>query len=116
LRGAAHRLIAPSACARDVRPADLFFEKGVGQFEMLMFVGVRVEKLTAARADALHVGGVVHGKPGAFVKVAGVTVHVPPAGLIHVEPDHLLADRTLRDERVKPPSPQQLDELNDPYR
>jgi hypothetical protein len=42
---------------------DLFFEQGVRQLEMLMFVGVRVEELSAPRAHALHVGGVVHGQP-----------------------------------------------------
>jgi hypothetical protein len=96
--------------------ADLFFEQGVRELEMLMFVGMRIEQLSASRTHALHVSGVVRGEPGTFVEVARVTVHVLAAGLIHVEPDHLLADWTLRDERVKPPSPQELDELNDPYR
>jgi len=81
-----------------------------------MFVGVRVEQLAASRADTLHVGGVVHGQPGAFVEVACVAVYVTASGLIDVEADHLLADGALRDERVKPTSPQKLDELDDPYR
>jgi hypothetical protein len=77
---------------------------------------VRVEQFRAPRADALHVGGIVHGQPGARVEVTGVTVYVSAAGLIDVEADHLLADRALRNERVKPPSAQELDELDDPYR
>jgi hypothetical protein len=50
---------------------------------------------------------------------------VAAAGFIDVEADHLLADRTLGSDRVKPPSAQEsaqeldaqeLDELDDPYR
>jgi hypothetical protein len=46
---------------------------------------------------------------------------VAAAGFIDVEADHLLADRTLGGDRVKPPSAQELDaqeldELDDPYR
>jgi hypothetical protein len=46
---------------------------------------------------------------------------VAAAGFIDVEADHLLADRTLGSDRVKPPSTQELDtqeldELDDPYR
>jgi len=80
-----------------------------------MFVRAWVEQLSAPRADAFHVGGVVRGKSGAFVKFTRVAVHVLSAGLIDVELDHLLADRTLGHERVAPPSAQELDELNDPY-
>ena len=100
----------------DGRRPDLFLDQGVRQLEMLMFVRVWVEQLSAPRADALHVGGIMCGNPRTFVEFACVAIHVPAAGLVDVEPDHLLADRTLGHERVKPPSPQELNELNDPYR
>jgi hypothetical protein len=93
----------------------LFFEKGVRQLEVLMLVRVWVEQLSAPRADALHVGGVVRRKASAFVEFARVAVYVLSAGLIDVELDHLLADRTLGHERVDPLSAQELDKLNDPY-
>ncbi len=82
---------------------------------MLMFVWVWVEQFSAARTDAFHIGGIVRGKASAFVEFTRVAVHVLSAGLIHVEPDHLMADRTLGRKRVEPPSAQELDELNDPY-
>jgi hypothetical protein len=46
---------------------------------------------------------------------------VAAAGFIDVEADHLLADRALGGDRVKPPpaqelDAQELDELHDPYR
>jgi hypothetical protein len=40
---------------------------------------------------------------------------VAAAGFIDVEADHLLADRTLGGDRVKPPPAQQLYEFHDPY-
>jgi hypothetical protein len=95
---------------------DLFFEQGIRQLEMLMFVRAWVKQLSAPRADALHIGGIVHGKLSACIEFARVAIHVPTAGFINVEPDHLLTDRTRRHQRMKPPSPQELDELNDPYR
>jgi hypothetical protein len=95
---------------------DLFFEQRVRQLEMLMLIRVGVEQLWAPRADALHIGGVVDGEPSTFVEVARVAIHVLAAGFINVEPDHLLADRTLGHERVEAPSAQELDELNNPYR
>jgi len=41
---------------------------------------------------------------------------VAAAGFIDVEADHLLADRTLGGDRVKPPPAQQLYEFHNPYR
>jgi len=38
-----------------------------------------------------------------------------PAGLIVVQTHHLMTDGTLRIERVKSPSSQELDELEDPH-
>jgi hypothetical protein len=83
---------------------------------MLMLVRVRVEQLSASRTDAFHFRGIVHRQAAAFVEFACVAVYVLTAGFIHVEPDHLLADWTLGHERVEPPSAQELDELNHPYR
>jgi hypothetical protein len=41
---------------------------------------------------------------------------VAAAGFIDVEADHLLADRTLGGDRVKPPPAQQFYEFYNPYR
>jgi hypothetical protein len=41
---------------------------------------------------------------------------VAAAGFIDVEADHLLADRTLGGDRVKPSPAQQLYEFHNPYR
>src|SRR5580704_19651500 len=86
-----------------------------------MFVRARIEHGLGAGAVAPHLGRVVHAKPAALVQSAGVGEDVAAAGLIDVEADHLLADRTLGGDRVKPPSAQELDaqeldELDDPYR
>jgi hypothetical protein len=40
---------------------------------------------------------------------------VAAAGFVDVEADHLLADRALGGDRVKPPPAQELYELHDPY-
>jgi hypothetical protein len=40
---------------------------------------------------------------------------VAAAGFIDVKADHLLADRALGGDRVKPPPAQELYELHDPY-
>src|ERR1700730_8369132 len=90
-----------------------------------MFVGAGIEHGLGAGAATLHLGRVVHAKPAALVQAAGVGEDVAAAGFIDVEADHLLADRTLGGDRVKPPSAQEsaqeldaqeLDELDDPYR
>jgi hypothetical protein len=94
----------------------LFFDEGIRKLEVLTLVRVRIEQLWAPRPDAFHIGRIVHGKPGAFVEFAGVAVHVTAARLVDMESDHLSADRTLRHKRMKPPSSQELDELDDPYR
>src|ERR1700749_3606876 len=90
-----------------------------------MFVGAGIEHGLGAGPDAPHFGGVVHAKSAALVQTAGMGEDVAAAGLIDVEADHLLADRALGGDRVKPPSAQEsaqqldaqeLDELDDPYR
>jgi hypothetical protein len=81
-----------------------------------MFVRARIEHGLGAGAVAPHLGRVVHAKSAALVQSAGVGEDVAAAGLIDVEADHLLADRTLGSDRVKPPTAQQLYELYDPYR
>jgi deoxycytidylate deaminase len=86
-----------------------------GQVETLMFVRAGIEHGLGAGADALHLGRVVHAKSAALVQTAGMGEDVAAAGFIDVEPDHLLADRALGGDRVKPLSAQQLDELDDPY-
>jgi hypothetical protein len=63
----------------------------------------------------------MHAKPAALVQSAGMGEDVAAAGFIDVEANHLLADRTLGGDRVKPTSAQEfdaqeLDELDDPYR
>jgi hypothetical protein len=40
---------------------------------------------------------------------------MPPAGVIAVQTNHLMADMALRIERVKSPPSQQLYELDNPY-
>jgi hypothetical protein len=86
-----------------------------------MFVRPGIEHGLGAGAVAPHLGGVVHAKPAALVQSAGMGKDVAAAGFIDVEANHLLADRTLGGDRVKPPSAQELDaqeldELDDPYR
>src|SRR5580704_15348315 len=80
-----------------------------------MFVRAGIEHGLGAGADTLHLGRVVHAKPAALVQTAGMGEDVAAAGFIDVEADHLLADRTLGGDRVKPPPAQQLYELDDPY-
>jgi hypothetical protein len=80
-----------------------------------MFVRAGIEHGLGAGADASHLGRVVHAKSTALVQSAGMGEDVAAAGFIDVEADHLLADRTLGGDRVKPPSAQQLYELRDPY-
>src|ERR1700683_3075 len=81
-----------------------------------MFVRARIEHGLGTGADALHLGRIVHAKSAALVQSAGMGEDVAAPGFIDVEADHLLADRTLGGDRVKPPPAQQLDELDDPYR
>jgi hypothetical protein len=80
-----------------------------------MFVRAGIEHGLGAGADTSHLGRVVHIKSAALVQTAGMGEDVAAAGFIDVEADHLLADRTLGGDRVKPPSAQQLYELHDPY-
>jgi hypothetical protein len=86
-----------------------------GQVEALMLVRARIEHGLGAGPDALHLGRVVHAKSAALVQAAGMGEDVAAAGFIDVEADHLLADRTLGGDRVKPPPAQELYELDDPY-
>jgi hypothetical protein len=87
-----------------------------GQVETLMFVRPGIEHGLGAGAVAPHLGGVVHAKPAALVQSAGMGKDVTAAGFIDMEPDHLLADRALGGDRVKPPPAQQLYEFHNPYR
>jgi hypothetical protein len=80
-----------------------------------MFVRTGIEHGLGAGADAPHLGRVMHAKPAALVQAAGMGEDVAAAGFIDVEADHLLADRALGGDRVKPPPAQQLYELHDPY-
>jgi hypothetical protein len=57
----------------------------------------------------------MHGQARAFVEFARVSVHVPPARFVDVQPNHLVAERTFRHNRMEPPSAEQLDELEHPY-
>src|ERR1700734_1182891 len=86
-----------------------------------MFVRAGIEHGLRAGADTAHLGRVVHAKPAALVQTAGMGEDVAAAGFVDVEADHLLADRALGGDRVKPPAAQELDaqeldELDDPYR
>jgi hypothetical protein len=81
-----------------------------------MFVRARIEHGLGAGAVAPHLGRVVHAKPAALVQTAGMGEDVAAAGFIDVEADHLLADRALGGDRVKPPPAQQLYEFHDPYK
>src|SRR6202030_4258349 len=86
-----------------------------------MFVRARIEHGLGAGAVAPHFGRVVHAKSAALVQSPRMGEDVAAAGFIDVEADHLLADRTLGGDRVKPPSAQEFDaqeleELDDPYR
>jgi hypothetical protein len=40
---------------------------------------------------------------------------VPAAGLVDVKANHLLADRALRDQGMKPPPAEKLEEFQTPY-
>jgi hypothetical protein len=80
-----------------------------------MFVRARIEHGLGAGADTLHFGRVVHAKSAALVQTAGMGEDVAAARFIDVEADHLLADRALGGDRVKPPPAQELYELHDPY-
>jgi hypothetical protein len=40
---------------------------------------------------------------------------VPSAGLVDVKANHLLADRTLGDQGMKPPPAEKLEEFQTPY-
>jgi hypothetical protein len=86
-----------------------------GQVEALMLVRAGIEHGLGAGPDALHLGRVVHAKSAALVQAAGMGEDVAAAGFIDVEADHLLADRTLGGDRVKPAPAQELYELDDPY-
>jgi hypothetical protein len=93
----------------------LFVNERVGQLEALMFVRARIEHGQGAGADALHLGRVVLAKSTALVQAARMREYVAAAGLVNVEANHLLADRTLGGDRVKSPPAQQLYELHYPY-
>src|ERR1700675_3872143 len=80
-----------------------------------MFGRAGIEQGLSAGAAALHLGGVVHAKPAALVQSAGMGKDVAAAGFIDVEANHLLADRTLGGDRVKPPPSQQFYKFYDPY-
>jgi hypothetical protein len=87
----------------------------VGQLEALMLVRARIEHRAGAGADALHLGRVVLAKSTALVQAAGMREYVAAAGLVNVEANHLLADRTLGGDGVKSPPSEQLDEFHNPY-
>jgi hypothetical protein len=81
-----------------------------------MFVRAGIEHGLGARAVTLHLGRIVHAKSTALVQSARMGEDVAAAGFIDVEANHLLADRTLGGDRVKPPPAQQLYEFHNPYR
>jgi hypothetical protein len=80
-----------------------------------MFVRAGIEHGLGPGADAPHLGRVVHAKPAALVQSARMGEHVAAAGFIDVEANHLLADRTLGGDRVKPLPSEQFYEFYDPY-
>src|SRR6202040_3091041 len=108
-----HRTIMPTGARRR---GSRLVSKRAGQVETLMFVRAGIEHGLGAGADTPHLGSVVHAKSAAFVQSPRMGEDVAAAGFIDVEADHLLADRTLGGDRVKPPSAQELEELDDPYR
>jgi hypothetical protein len=93
----------------------LFVNERVGQLEALMLVRARIEHRQCAGADAFHLGRVVLAKSTPLVQAARMREHVAAAGLVNVEANHLLADRTLGGDRVKSPPAQQFYEFHNPY-
>jgi hypothetical protein len=93
-----------------------FVKQRAGQVETLMLVRARIEHGLGAGADAPHLGRVVHAKPAALVQAAGMGEDVAAAGFVDVKTNHLLADRALGGDRVKPPPAQELYEFHDPYK
>ena len=96
-----------------------FHPKRLGRIEMMRFVRAGVEFRQHIRTDALHLRRVVRAIARSFVQRARVRAsvgkHVSSPGLIVMQPNHTMANRTFRIKRVKPPSPQQLYKFNKPY-
>ena len=94
--------------------------KRLGRIEMLRFVRAGVEFRQHIRTDALHLRRIVCAIARAFVQRARVRAsvrkYVSSPGLVVMQANHAMANRTFRIERVKPPSPQQLYKFNKPYR
>src|ERR1043166_4315905 len=79
-----------------------------------MLVGSRIENRRRARTGAFHLGDIVRVKSRALVEGTRVRVHVAAAALVHVEADHLAADRAFRAERMNPLAAEELDQLDGP--
>jgi hypothetical protein len=86
----------------------LFFKKGTGQLEALMFIRAGIEVLLTLRPCALGLGGIVYGKSSPLVYCARMRERMSAAGLIDMEADHLAAKGTLCGERVRPPPAEEL--------
>jgi hypothetical protein len=92
------------------------FKQGIGQLEVLMFVGTGVEDHERTRTQAFDLADRVLAKATPLIKAARVCEDVSPASSVDVKVDRLLTDRTLCEKRVKLPPHQQLYELRNPYR
>jgi hypothetical protein len=86
---------------------------------MLRFVRARVEFRQHIRTDTLHLRRIVRAIPRPFVQRARVRTSVcnkvSSPRLVVMQANHLMAKRTFRIERVKPPSTQQFYNFDQPY-
>lgn len=82
---------------------------------MLVFIGARIEFRQNAGAKTLNFGGIVHAVTRPLIECASVFENVSAPRFVDMEANHLLADGTLRPQRVKPPPAEELAKLDDPY-
>lgn len=94
----------------------LIFKQGIGQLEVLVFVGPGIKQHPGAGAETFDPTDIMFAKPASLVQPARVSEHMSPACSIDVKVNCLLADRALRGKRVRSPPHQQLYELHGPYR
>ena len=85
----------------------------------MRFVRAGVEFRPHARPEALHLLRIVRAVARAFVQRAraraSVRKHVSSPGLVVMQANHAIANRTFRIERVKSLCPQQLYKFDKPY-
>jgi hypothetical protein len=82
--------------------SSLLFEQATGQFEVLLFVRVRIKQFRTIWTNTLDLGDIVRRKPRSLVQWTRVLEHVPTACFVDMESNGLPADRTLSRERIKP--------------